>query len=422
MRVLFSSFAHKTHYYNLVPLAWAMQTAGHEVRVASQPSLVDAITGTGLTAVPVGNDDSIIELITRIGGDIGLYQKGLDFTEQRPERLSWEYLLGMQTMITAFCHEPLNGDATIDELTDYALSWQPDLVVWEPMTLAAPIAATVSGAAHARLLWGPDVVTRARQQFLRAMAEQPEEHREDPFAEWMTWTLARYGKEKAFSEDLLTGQWTIDPSAPSTRLDLGVPTVGTRYVPHNGPSVIPDWLAEPPAKPRICLTVGVSARETLGKDEVSLGDLLEALGDLDAEVVATLDATQQALLPRVPDNTRLVDFVPMNALLPTCSVIINHGGAGTHSTAMLHGVPQVMLTNLWDAPLKAQQQQDLGAGIAIHTDDVTARGVRDAVARVLTEPSFREGAQRLRAEMLAEPSPNAIVGRLEELTEAHRRH
>ncbi|MEE3921336.1 hypothetical protein V2I01_33205 [Micromonospora sp. BRA006-A] len=54
MRVLFTTFAAKVHMYSQVPLAWALHTAGHEVRIASQPDLADDITHTGLTAVPVG--------------------------------------------------------------------------------------------------------------------------------------------------------------------------------------------------------------------------------------------------------------------------------------------------------------------------------------------------------------------------------
>lgn len=54
MRVLLVSFPWKTHFFSLVPLGWALQAAGHEVRVASEPYLLDTITGTGLTAVGVG--------------------------------------------------------------------------------------------------------------------------------------------------------------------------------------------------------------------------------------------------------------------------------------------------------------------------------------------------------------------------------
>ena len=42
----------------MVPLAWALRAAGHDVRVAVQPSFAATVTSAGLTAVPVGRDRS----------------------------------------------------------------------------------------------------------------------------------------------------------------------------------------------------------------------------------------------------------------------------------------------------------------------------------------------------------------------------
>lgn len=58
MRVLIVPFPWKTHVFNLVPLAWSLQTAGHEVRVAGWPDLLDAVTGAGLLGVGVGPGES----------------------------------------------------------------------------------------------------------------------------------------------------------------------------------------------------------------------------------------------------------------------------------------------------------------------------------------------------------------------------
>jgi len=111
-------------------------------------------------------------------------------------------------------------------------------------------------------------------------------------------------------------------------------------------------LSEPPRAPRVCLTLGVSAREDRQTDDVSIGTVLGALGDLDIEIVATLDSSQQRILRSAPANTRLVDFVPMHALLPTCAAVVHHGGAGTFLAANLYGVPQVTIPSLWETPMK----------------------------------------------------------------------
>ncbi|MFI9030981.1 activator-dependent family glycosyltransferase [Streptomyces sp. NPDC053560] len=423
MRVLITSIAHNTHYYHLVPLAWALKCAGHEVRVAGQPRITDIITGSGQTAVPVGDDTDLLDLLTEIGGDIAPYQAGLDFAEDRPEALTWEHLLGQQTVLTSLCFAPLNGDSTMDDIVALARSWQPDLVIWETFTFAGAVAAHAVGAAHARLLWGPDVIGQARERFVDAKAQQAPEHREDPMAEWLGWTLERLGLPPAGDglEELLNGQWVIDPGPESLRLDLRGPTRPMRFVPYNGPAVVPGWLSEERKRPRICLTQGVSRRETHGSDIVRFQDLLTTLADLDIEIVATLDSTQRESLTEVPDNVRIVDFVSMDVLLPSCAAIIHHGGAGTSATALLHGVPQIIIGAHWDAPLMARQLDNAGAGISIRPDDLDADTLRAAVQRVLTDPSLQQGADRLRAEIRSQPTPAELVPTLERLARSHRR-
>src|SRR5262245_56951211 len=40
----------------MVPVAWALRTAGHEVRMASQPALLPTMCASGLQATAVGRD------------------------------------------------------------------------------------------------------------------------------------------------------------------------------------------------------------------------------------------------------------------------------------------------------------------------------------------------------------------------------
>lgn len=62
MRVLLTTWAAPGHLFPMVPLAWAFQAAGHEVRVAGPPSCQDAITQAGLSAVEAGDQAAIAGL------------------------------------------------------------------------------------------------------------------------------------------------------------------------------------------------------------------------------------------------------------------------------------------------------------------------------------------------------------------------
>ena len=54
MRILFTSFPGLGHLHPLMPLALAAGAAGHDVRLASGPDVVDWANRAGVTSHPVG--------------------------------------------------------------------------------------------------------------------------------------------------------------------------------------------------------------------------------------------------------------------------------------------------------------------------------------------------------------------------------
>lgn len=429
MRILFTTFAAKSHMHAQVTLAWALKAAGHEVRIASQPDLAEDITRTGLTAVPVGEelhlDEQMQETQENIGQDVDQLesqaQVGLDMSEVRPERLTWDYTLGVFTSMTSVVFQNCCSDRMVDELVEHCRSWKPDLVLWDTMTFAGAVAAMATGVAHGRLLFGLDLAGRMRETFLEQLAERPPELRDDPLREWLTWSLERHGA--SFEEAAVTGDFTISPLPASLRLPVDLNYVTMRYVPYNGQSTVPQWLQEPPKRGRrVCITLGVAHREVLGSDRASIGDLLEAVAGLDdVEVVATLNEKQLKDFETLPDNVRAVDFVPLDALLPSCDAVIHHGGAGSFGTAMLNGVPQLIVVDgVWDTINKARKLEARQAGLYV-PGKLSAKGLRKLLIRLLDEPVYRENAEKLRCEALATPSPAATVPTLERLADEYRR-
>ncbi|NUP00108.1 MAG: activator-dependent family glycosyltransferase [Nonomuraea sp.] len=415
MRILFTTFALDAHYLGSVPLAWALRAAGHEVRVASQPALTRTIVGAGLTAVPVGEDHELLAAMSAFEAEGNTSWNAIDLDPARPELGSREFLQALNDVLPRTFLAHANNDSMIDDLVRFARHWRPDLVIWEPFTFAGAVAAKAAGAAHARLLWGADLFLNQRVEFLRMLEQRDGQ---DALADWLDGVLARYGL--VFDETVVRGQWTIDQMPPGIRLPLGEPTVLMRYVPYNGTAVVPDWLREPPERPRVCVTVGLTARDGADYLVGSLGGLFDAVGDLDAEIVATLNDAQRAEASRLPGNVRAVDFVPLHALLPTCSAIAHHGGAGTWSTAVSCGVPQLIFPSVWDNAYRARRTAELGAGLVIAQADLTPQALRDGVTRLLGESRFADGADRLQREMGADPSPAEVVPTLEKLTFQHQ--
>jgi glycosyltransferase len=154
---------------------------------------------------------------------------------------------------------------------------------------------------------------------------------------------------------------------------------------------------------------------------------MKALGELDVEVIATLNAVQLAGLDGLPGNVRAVDYVPLNQLLPTCSALIHHGGPGSFTAGATHQVPQLVLDS--DATVAekfptcsatARYVIEKGAGLSLDLRKPSTDSMRERISRVLYEPSFRAGAARVYNDLQAMPSPVDLVPTLERLALQHR--
>jgi glycosyltransferase (activator-dependent family) len=418
LRVLFTTYAERTHLLMMVPLAWALRTAGHEVRVAVQPKLADTVTQAGLTAVPVGDDRDLWDIVLRTGpvdffGKETGWPAPYDSAEWRREDVTWKHLHAGYRKVALRWHKTSNLPL-IPDLVAFARHWQPDLVIWEPTTFAGPIAAKACGAAHARVLIGADVFGITRDHFLRLNRERPAEQCSDPLADWLGGYARKYGAE--FTEDMTCGHATIDQLPTSLCIQGDLSYLHMRYVNYGGPAVVPRWLHAQPDRPRVALTMGLTVTDRLGGYPVDLQDILDAVTGLDVELVATITEEGKNRLRRIPDNARLVPYVPLQALLPTCSAAIHHAGVGTLATTALCGVPQLALPWDVDQPALAGRVAARGAGLSIHATQATTQSVHEGLLRLLHEASFGERAAALRDEMLALPTPNQLVGDIEELT------
>ncbi|WP_328450129.1 activator-dependent family glycosyltransferase [Amycolatopsis sp. NBC_00438] len=417
MRVLFTVSPGTTVFNSMVPLAWALRTAGHDVRVASQPAFADEITQAGLTAVPLGRDLGIPRLLLAMGMDSAALEearRGLPdpyAVLDEPDSTDWDRAHRAFTEVAEGAR--FETFAIMSALVGFVRDWEPDLVVWEPFTPAGAIAAKACGAAHARLLYGVDVYAFARQHFLSIR-----NGRNDPLADWLGGYARKYGAE--FSEDMTVGQFTIDQIPASLQTESDLHYLRTPYIPYGGAAVVPRWLQLPPQRPRVALTMGLSATGYFSGYTVNVQDILDSLADLDIELVATVAEAEQAKLARIPDNARLVPYVALHALAPTCTAAITHAGFGTLTAFAPYGVPQLTLPFHFDEPTLGHRLAAQGAGLNLDPTQVTGANVREGVLRLLTEPSFTTAARRLQTEIRALPSPNDLVPEIEALTAKHR--
>ena len=383
MRILMSTWGWRSHFYCLVPLAWALAAAGHEVRVASHPSMVEPITAAGLAAVPLGPDIRFADVFADRIGKVG------QLDQPSPDDGSVEPAITADGGVARF------ADALLDELVAFGRSWRPDLMVWDPFNLAAPVAAAALGVPGVQQLWGPD--------------------------SWVTLRLDRdavlgplAGRHGLTAEQVrLAGELSLDPVPEPMQVARTEPSRPVRYVPYNGTAVLPGWLREPPGRPRVCVTAGTMMAGAGLTDRLDLSGVIRAVAELDLEVVVVVAPAQQRVLGELPANVRLAEApLALRLLLPSCAALVQQGGAGTTMTALACGVPQVVLPQVSDQHFNGERLALTGAGVALTGGQADPGSVRDLVSDLAGDGRWRAAADTMRARIAGMPPPAALVPEL----------
>jgi UDP:flavonoid glycosyltransferase YjiC (YdhE family) len=114
----------------------------------------------------------------------------------------------------------------------------------------------------------------------------------------------------------------------------------------------------------------------------------------------------------LPQNVRSVGFLALSVILPSCSLIVHHGGSGTTASPLHYGVPQLVLPGFADNPLSAERVVTRGVGLSHDPATATVPVVRELAQRLLTEASFGLAALEVSAEMATQPSPSVVMDRV----------
>lgn len=389
-----SAVLQPSHFYPLVPLAWALRGAGHDVRVAHQPCLSRAVRESGLNSVVVGSDMQVDP------------DKRARATEERRRQATStrptaeEQLRHTRTTLGLFVDA---AERMVDDTLTFARAWQPDLVVYDWVGYSAHLVASLLGVPAVRHQFpGPDYAV--------GLPGWRETERE-----LLAGLYARYG----VSDMEPDGLFTVDPCPPSVQFPLpaGHQHLPVRYVPYNGAGQVEPWMTrrDPAGRPRILLTLGGTYLWMMG-DLDPLKAFTEALDGLGVELVVAVPEQGTAILGSSGPSLRVVENVPLELLLPTCEAVISHGGTGTFATALAHGVPQIISppSSMGEPPFhSAECVTRAGAGLQVDVHSDAPQKIRAAISSVIEEPGYRAGAERLAAEVRELPRPSDLVVDLE---------
>ncbi len=174
----------------------------------------------------------------------------------------------------------------------------------------------------------------------------------------------------------------------------------------------PVWWPELDQRRVIVVSQGTMANGDLNQ---LIQPTLDGLAHQDVLVIAALGRNPWPGELRVPDNARLVDYIPFDQLLPKVDALVTNGGYGATQLAIGYGVPVVVAGTTEDKAMVAARVDAFGVGLDLGTQHPTSTAVAGAVTRLLAEPLFRERTKIMAAEHVAADPIRAIVGLLDQV-------
>jgi UDP:flavonoid glycosyltransferase YjiC (YdhE family) len=127
----------------------------------------------------------------------------------------------------------------------------------------------------------------------------------------------------------------------------------------------------------------------------------DALAAADLEAILTLGPAVDAREIVAPSTVEVVPHADHDQLLPRRAAVITHGGLGTTLRALAHGKPLLLLPLGRDHEFNAGRAVELGAGMRLQVE-ASPDEIASALVALLTQPEFKEAAERTAAAIAAD--------------------
>jgi UDP:flavonoid glycosyltransferase YjiC (YdhE family) len=359
----------------MLPMVRAAQAAGHDVVVSTGSDMAGLLGRLGIGHHVSGV--TLAESYARLPGDRMV-------SEMPPEEQP------------VFAARHFFGAGAVDRARDVAElmeTWRPDLVVHDTLELGSPTAAVVHGLPHVTHGYGPTVPGTVM------------------FATAIGAAVAEGGLPDP-AEPVLAAPY-LDVCPPSLRGAQPEPWADIRPLRPSAGEVLDDDppvdLAGLPHDSTVYVTLGTIMNQAAHVFREVVDGCREHEVNL---VVTTGPGLDGSALGELPSSVRTAPYLPQAALLPHCTAVVSHAGAGTMLGALCHGLPQLCLPQGTDQPFNTDALLPTGAALALQPDEVTSDAVAEALGRLLGEESFRAAAVRLQAELEAMPAADVVLADL----------
>jgi hypothetical protein len=149
----------------------------------------------------------------------------------------------------------------------------------------------------------------------------------------------------------------------------------------------PEILSLPKDKPLIWFAMGSS-----GTPEI-VAEILSGFAGKPYSVVSPVRSLLEKLMPQVPENVVLTDFLPAHKVNPMADLSVIHGGIGTVMTACLSGTPVVGVGMQPEQEVNLECLVRKGFAIRISKRHLTAGSIIEAVDKLLGDEEAKRKAK-----------------------------
>lgn len=377
VRILCTSQPGAGHLLPMVGLLRELQGRGHQVRVASAPSLRRLADRYGLPFVSVGPD-------FRVGDEPRLVPELARARARQDRGYPYTRAVLVETL----------ARATLADTTALLADWRPDVIVRDSVEFAGLVAAEAAGLPH---------VIGRDNRFL-------------PPSMWRSElgdSLARLAEEAGapyLDESALYRHLAIVPALPSfVRAPAELPD----------PREFAGYMA--PAVRFVRPRTPSGEQPTSQPDGGTRAGVLCTFGTVVAPEAKLWNAIRTAVrgLGRpfygdvAPDGS--IPWLDLARLLPDCAAMVTVGGFNTVMEALRHSVPLVVIPVQADHPTNAARCVALGVGVALAPSEVSVASLTAAIEQVTGDPAYRARATDLAAEWQTLPDCDWAADRIEEL-------
>ncbi|HEX4116702.1 MAG TPA: glycosyltransferase [Solirubrobacteraceae bacterium] len=142
--------------------------------------------------------------------------------------------------------------------------------------------------------------------------------------------------------------------------------------------------------------------------------VLDAVAGLRVRALLTAGPALDPSQLRIPDNARSVAFVSHRTVLPHAALVITHAGWQTVNAALADGVPLVCIPDGRDQPDNAARVVVAHAGVRVSKKSSPEK-LRRVISQALEDPSIKQGAHAMAGALARSDGATVIANELERL-------